>query len=44
MALVVAGIATSGVLTLSSYTFKRMLLSQSIFTWGGLLLLGVLLT
>jgi hypothetical protein len=42
--LLLAGIATSGWLTIWSYESKRMLLSQSIFTWGGLLLCGVLLS
>jgi alpha-1,2-mannosyltransferase len=44
-ALLIAGIATSGLLMVlvSSYPFKMMLLRWSIYVWGGLLLLGVLL-
>jgi hypothetical protein len=43
VALLVAGIATSGVLTIWSRAFKLTLLSYSIYTWGGLLLGAVLL-
>jgi alpha-1,2-mannosyltransferase len=43
VALLIAGIATSGVLTIWSRAFKLTLLSHSIYTWGGLLLGAVLL-
>ena len=41
-ALVVCGIATSGVLTVWSLSFRRELFELSIYTWGALLLLVVL--
>ena len=43
VALLAAGIATSGVLMIWWRPLKLMLLRGSIYTWGGLLLLGVML-
>ena len=43
VALVVAGIATSGLLTVWSYPSRVILQEHSLFAWGGLLLLAVLL-
>jgi hypothetical protein len=42
-ALVVAGILTSGFLTLGAYTWRSSLLGTAIYAWGGLLLLLLLL-
>lgn len=41
-ALATAGILTSGVLTLGPYHWRRALLETSVYTWGALLLLGLL--
>ncbi len=41
-ALIVSGVATSGVLTVWSLPLRRELFELSIYTWGALLLLGVL--
>ena len=43
VALLVAGVATSGVLTIWSRALNLILLPHSIFTWGGLLLGAILL-
>ena len=43
IALIVAGVATSGVLTVGSATIRGILLEHSIFGWGALVLLLVLL-
>jgi hypothetical protein len=43
IALVAAGIATSGALTVGSATVRGFLLEHSIFGWGGLVLILVLL-
>src|SRR6185503_21087688 len=41
VALVIAGVATSGMLTVGSATIRGILLEHSIFGWGALILLLV---
>jgi alpha-1,2-mannosyltransferase len=43
IALIIAGVATSGMLTIGSATLRGILLEHSIFGWGALILLVVLL-
>jgi hypothetical protein len=43
IALIAAGIATSGVLTVGSSTVRGILLEHSIFGWGALVLVLILL-